>query len=361
MKKNNSIKTTRLELYDVAKALGIIAIVLGHCCPNSTVTKFVYSFHLVIFFFISGCTYNEQKYSAHPIRFLLNRTKRLLPSYAIYLTIFTLTHNLFLSINLLSSQDPYPPLTIIKNIIKNFMFLGHEQLGGAMWFVPTLFAALVLFQSVFFIFSKAPLKIKYILISVLIVLIGCLGIVLNIKKFELPRNIHTSLLVVPVIYFGFLYQKIRSLPKILLHWYFALPCLLFIIYFVLIKNYIIELSIEEIGSAFLFYPISIAGIIMILYASMLITKINVISRFFATIGKYSFDIMALHFLVFKIVDIIYGNIISSPASVISAFPTAFSELCIVYLILGVSVPILIRIGFNLLFSKVKLSFVKLSK
>lgn len=46
---------------DIVKAIGIISIVMGHCCYsimipalNVSVGEFVYSYHLMVFFFVAG-------------------------------------------------------------------------------------------------------------------------------------------------------------------------------------------------------------------------------------------------------------------------------------------------------------------
>ncbi|MFR3422262.1 MAG: hypothetical protein ACLTTO_00405 [Lachnospiraceae bacterium] len=46
---------------DIVKAIGIISIVMGHCCYsimipalNVSVGEFVYSYHLMVFFFCGG-------------------------------------------------------------------------------------------------------------------------------------------------------------------------------------------------------------------------------------------------------------------------------------------------------------------
>ena len=45
---------------DIVKAIGIISIVMGHCCYsimipalNVSVGEFVYSYHLMVFFFVA--------------------------------------------------------------------------------------------------------------------------------------------------------------------------------------------------------------------------------------------------------------------------------------------------------------------
>ena len=51
---------------DIIKAIGIISSVIGHGCwkitrLNILIGPFVYSYHLMIFFIVSGFLYNEDK------------------------------------------------------------------------------------------------------------------------------------------------------------------------------------------------------------------------------------------------------------------------------------------------------------
>ena len=50
----------RNSTMDIVKAIGIISIVMGHCCYsimipalNVSVGEFVYSYHLMVFFFVA--------------------------------------------------------------------------------------------------------------------------------------------------------------------------------------------------------------------------------------------------------------------------------------------------------------------
>jgi len=63
-------------------------------------------------------------------------------------------------------------------------------------------------------------------------------------------------------------------------------------------------------------------------------------------GRYSFDIMALHFLVFKCVDLVYGRfLLSEPLETYSRFPQAYADqLWPWYALLGTMVPAVIGLA-----------------
>lgn len=61
---------------DIVKAIGIISIVMGHCCYsimipalNVSVGEFVYSYHLMVFFFVAGFFY-KRGYHEHPEQYI---------------------------------------------------------------------------------------------------------------------------------------------------------------------------------------------------------------------------------------------------------------------------------------------------
>ena len=61
---NDSAKkiSQRIVWLDIAKALGIVAIVLGHTIQGGLVKKYVYSFHVPMFFFLKGLLLVLQKW-----------------------------------------------------------------------------------------------------------------------------------------------------------------------------------------------------------------------------------------------------------------------------------------------------------
>lgn len=44
----------RIEWIDVAKGIGILAVILGHCSLSRQIAWTIYSFHMPLFFIIGG-------------------------------------------------------------------------------------------------------------------------------------------------------------------------------------------------------------------------------------------------------------------------------------------------------------------
>lgn len=339
----NILQSEKNPIYDIAKGLGIIAIVIGHCCPIKEVILFVYGYHLALFFFIAGATYNEEKYALNPFVFLQARVKSLWPGYFVYMTMFTLSHNLAVKVHMLSPQKMYTIGDMLERIWKNFLFSGGETFGGALWFVPTLLIAMLAFSAIVYFSTRYCGKFSIVFIAIVCALVGCVGIIFNINKNSLLWHSHTSMLVLPIIFAGFLFRHFRLQEKNIFRWYIAIICFVFFHYFIILKVYRIELSAEMLGTKYLFYPLSFAGIYIMFYICILIEKISFLKKGISFVGKYSFDIMAMHFMIIKVIDVIYGWLANKPVATVSSFPRAYGYLWPIYLAASVTIPPLIRI------------------
>lgn len=71
----------RYGFIDAAKALGILFIVLGHVLKDGDFRRFIYSFHVPLFFFLSGLTYSTSKSRYDYIK---RKFKTLLLPYAVF-------------------------------------------------------------------------------------------------------------------------------------------------------------------------------------------------------------------------------------------------------------------------------------
>ena len=49
----------RIAYLDVAKGFTILTVILGHTLPAGTLKTLLYSFHMPLFFFLSGCTVGD--------------------------------------------------------------------------------------------------------------------------------------------------------------------------------------------------------------------------------------------------------------------------------------------------------------
>lgn len=52
----------RINEIDIAKGIGIILVIIGHCLPNNSLLRLmIYSFHMPLFFVLSGMVLDEEK------------------------------------------------------------------------------------------------------------------------------------------------------------------------------------------------------------------------------------------------------------------------------------------------------------
>ena len=340
-------KTARDPLYDVIKGLSIIAIVLGHCPPNAAVCNFVYSFHLAIFVFVSGMQINADKYTARPWELVSSRLRSMWPAYFIYMSIFSLTRRFFTLQHLLPWNNYIETSEILPRIANNFVLQGSETFGGATWFVPMLLMTVALFAGILWV-SRCFRKFYLIPAGILSVLGGIWGLQLCADKVRLAMYLHTALLMLPVMYAGFLLTCLKvDKKKVLVHTILAVGCGVLIWFWVLKPGVRIGLASNEIGSPRRFYIISFAGICLICALAKWLCKLKATRLVFAWIGKYSFDIMAMHFLIFKLVDWVWNTYWPDPDVSMPYFPCSDTARWPVYLLLSITVPPLLRMVFDL--------------
>ncbi len=61
------IHTPRIKCIDIAKGIGILLVIIGHVLPGTYLAKVIYSFHMPLFFFLSGVCYNRTKFSFYEL------------------------------------------------------------------------------------------------------------------------------------------------------------------------------------------------------------------------------------------------------------------------------------------------------
>lgn len=126
----------RIVYLDIAKALCIILVVIGHYCPNGcpewwvAVHDFIYTFHMPLFMFASGFVYiatkrNGEKYGD----FIMKKVKRLMIPYFVVSAIV-------IEIKLLTESHVYVenPKTVMS-FVKMFYY---PEAGYFLWFIWAL-------------------------------------------------------------------------------------------------------------------------------------------------------------------------------------------------------------------------------
>ena len=156
---------TRINWIDYLKAIGIFLVVLGHSNPLTYIRKYIYSFHMPLFFIVSGLTFNPGKYDSTKM-FIKHKAKTILLPY-LMINLFTIPFYLYY-FKILN----FTSVTIL-DIIKGIFIANNDIIvlvNGPTWFLPTLFLTDVL---VYIIYRKfKDNKNNIFIISILLLLIG---------------------------------------------------------------------------------------------------------------------------------------------------------------------------------------------
>ena len=326
---------------DLLKGIGITSIVIGHVrgyLPGGfPIVAYVYTYHIMVFLFVAGMCFKPQN-NTPPYMQIGKRLGGLLPLYTIYSIFFVACHNLFRKVHILSNDIPkYRKREIIQNILNSLSFGTSERLLGAFWFVPMFFMAVSFFIIIFYKMEQIKKTIWGHILAMFVCSI--VGIVLNYKEVYLNYHIQTSILGISIIYLGCFYKKYRMKFEKYLKWWYA-PILGTMIWGILsLKIGMIELSVNQIMHPALFYPVTLIGILFCLCLAEGIKKVRPFCKMFATIGKNSYHIMALHFLAFKCVDLVAVRIFKDGNDVLGKFTVSYENLWWIYYIAGIAIPI----------------------
>lgn len=193
---NSIIVKNRNHAIDIAKAVGIFLVVLGHHPDN--LTNWIYSFHMPLFFLLSGIFH--KKYDCYK-SFIKKKVKTLLIPYFIFSIILIFVWYI---IGRKYGEAALHPVTLKQSILG--MLYGSEvkdiasmQWGGTLWFLPCLFIV----ENLFYFISK----LKKEKVFVLILLSMSSSIVYNLLfTFNLPWNIQRALFEIGFYSVGYYYK-----------------------------------------------------------------------------------------------------------------------------------------------------------
>lgn len=133
---------SRIEWIDIAKGVGLLFVMLGHCYLDTKYTFWFISFHMALFFFLSGYTFRaKEEYNS----FVKKKIKTLLVPY-LFFSIITMLCNGVLAITHGNSYD-------ILSIVKLYLVQKRYTL---LWFLTCLFLA----EQCMFLLEKLYLKLE---------------------------------------------------------------------------------------------------------------------------------------------------------------------------------------------------------
>lgn len=197
----------RIGYLDALKGIGIFLIVLGHVTRYEPLIEFLYSFHVPVFFIISGAFFKSRPFAD----FVRRRLKALLIPYLVFATLSTLY---WLVIERRFRDDFTSPLSVVANVF--FMSGGSEAYSqnAALWFLPALFVAEIIFYWMHTATVHCP-KVRFALPAVTYLFGMAIAGTMNYVGTRLPFMLDVALLAAAWYSLGFCLKPLLldSLPQ----------------------------------------------------------------------------------------------------------------------------------------------------
>ena len=332
----------------IAKAIGIILMVVGHSGCPSNIGKFIYLFHMPLFFVCSGYFFREIADKASLLNFYKKRIKGLYLPYLKWSLSFLLLHNVFRHFNITGSVI-YQAHDYIRQFIRLVTMTDYELLVRPFWFIKELLFASVIVASISMIRAHMFPKIGTFTLLFLSLTFSL------IAKFipHIPLIGDCSLLFLSIAYFysGILIQKYKhSIP-------FTTSMMIVSFFFVLIGSILftetIDMRFTTAKNMLPYFLLSLSGVIMVLCISK---KLDIISFKYILyyIGNHTMPILALNLLALKLGNLTKIWIYNLPINKLSSYTVIYEHntyFWIIYTIIGISAPLLFNFLFHKLFSR----------
>ncbi|MCU6733087.1 acyltransferase family protein [Diplocloster agilis] len=287
-----------IQFISIAKGIGILLVVLGHCTAWIYLKRSIYLFHMPLFFFISGYLFKD--YSVNDLSgYVIRKLKTLYLPFVGCNLFALLFHQLFCSIGLYPNIDTFTSAKeVIIYIIKILLCVKMEDIVAPLWFLPILMFTSVSFCVIrlFELRIHPPGCIRHIFIT---------GLYLLSFAFPNSSGIKRAFVLVSISLFtyniGFVirnYNIIHASKQ--QRFLFAVVSLLSI----LIGPFFVNINMIQMRfSNPVFYAFfSCAGIYLVFYISKWLVRVR--SNFFSYCGDHSMVILQWHYYVFLIITIL---------------------------------------------------------
>ena len=271
-------KRKRIEWVDIAKGITIVLMIIGHTgCPR-IISSWIYSFHMPLFFILSGLTTN---WGGHYLAFALKKIKSMLIPFLWYSFFMCVLLYLF------GIEHPYSSLS-------------NGWGAYALWFVPVLFVGLLisgLFLNVLMVTNN------YFLFTIM-ALLSSASYAFCYYQIHLPWNMavvfYASMFIILGAYLS-RFLGVFSLNSIRMG--FALILVTLSVTIIISHYWSLDMNCNHVLPMLPLTIAAIAGTFFISIVSMAIGKYTShVSKILQTIGKETFLILAFSQIIIQIIN-----------------------------------------------------------
>ena len=291
---------------DIWKGIGMTLVIIGHITSFMPLGTYIQSFHMPLFFFVSGYLFNSNKYLTFK-SFINNKFWKLLFPYLFF---YIITYLYWVIIekqfrgNLGGADSEwYKP---IIGLIYGSEVNGTMIHNGVLWFIPCLFTTETLF---YFIIQKVKTKIGIFFSILSFLIIGKLFILNNLTNF--PWGISISFVAIFIYGIGYISKNlVKHLKNIRLNNIFIIILTIILQYIVIPKNVFIVMMNSNYGNILYFIIEAFAGTLLFMSISILINR----NSFLEYIGRNSILFLAFHQPIKRGIIYLLSKIIHIPLS-----------------------------------------------
>lgn len=328
----------RIDYIDILKGLAMILVVVGHIAFISSDThKYIYSFHMPLFFVCYGLTYKSKKYDSKTIKqIVLSKIKRIYIPFIFWALFFS-------------------SLTI-ENFY-NILYGSHKSLtfctNSHLWFMPCFLVSTLLFELLNAIFYRINLnnKTKRLFLTLAIPICVFASVMLpvsSIKKY--PFNFNVALMGLAFIILGYFIKILIKYFRIR-HLHLGVLILIFIILLLetltykLNNIYYVSMADNFYGNVFYFLLTAVSASLAMIILSIILDKIlfKKMKKALIFIGQNTIATIAIHHTIIlwlEEVTTTYYNHFSLPNSLIIGIITILTLIisCIVVSFINYFIP-----------------------
>ncbi len=252
------INKNRIEAFDIAKGIGILLMVMGHTGFGMDFSKIIHTFHMPLFFFISGYFYRPQKNNNFK-SYLIHQLNVLIVPYLVFAVFYEILHYIYVG-------D-----WSLQYFLKSLVSSNHNRIdvAGALWFLLSLFSCKI-------IYCILQHRIKGLLpLTITISVISFLAMTLRKFSIMLPLCVDSALSMLIIVHAGYLLYAYRD--KRLLHRLSTLSPGIFILVVILFiacgfLNDDVNIRRNRYGTEVLYLISCIGGIVLTMNIAHMLSK-----------------------------------------------------------------------------------------
>lgn len=323
----------------IAKALGIILVVVGHSGAPGPITKFIYSFHMPLFFILSGYFTKEIFTLKDLFSFVEKKMKTLWLPYVLFCIPFVALHNVFLSMGL-AEGGLYSLLDFVKQFALLLVFKGQPAgFFPAFWFLRALFISTITMAVISLV--KNSLKIEKYDYLIPLVIASLLQLSLTVLKDNLIVNL--TLYSVLYLYVGKIHRQFIEEPLNINKG--LILCVTLIITIISSQSQLMCQITEVSSVSFITYALfAYVGSIFIMTCGKIISEYKgIVPTALTYIGNHTMIILALHAVVFKLLNCLFVPIMHLPKERLLSLQLSSYMFggWLIYSIVGITIPLMI--------------------